>query len=199
MSALPRIILRSVLAVVAVLAMPAFAAGEWQLQPDDSSLAFVSVKNGSVAEPHSFTDLSGRVDDDGARLEVDLASVETSIPIRNERMREFLFEIADHPQAVFTTSMHARSVDELAPGQSRRIEVSGHLELHGAKQELTALVQITRAGYDRMVLSTVKPILISADAFTLGEGIAKLRDIAGLDSITPMVPVTFSLTFAREG
>lgn len=199
MSASPRIILRSVLALVAAVALPAFAAGDWQLQPDDSSLAFVSVKNGSVAETHSFTDLSGHVDDDGARLVVDLASVETSIPIRNDRMREFLFEIADHPQAVFTTSMHAQSVDELAPGQSRRIEVSGHLELHGEKQELSASVQITRAGYDRMVLSTVKPILISADAFTLGEGIAKLRDIAGLESITPMVPVTFSLTFAREG
>ena len=199
MSASPRIILRSVLAVVAAIALPAFAAGDWQLQPDDSSLAFVSVKNGSVAETHSFTDLSGHVDDEGSRLVVELASVETGIPIRDDRMREFLFEIADHPNAVFNTHMHAQSVPELTPGQSRRIEVTGSLELHGAKQELTALVQITQAGHDRMVLSTVKPILISADAFTLGEGIAKLRDIAGLDSITPMVPVTFSLTFAREG
>lgn len=199
MSASPRIILRSALALVAIIALPAFAAGDWQLQPDDSSLAFVSVKNGSVAETHSFTDFSGRVDDDGARLVVELASAETGIPIRNDRMREFLFEIADHPQALFTTSMDAQSMDELAPGQSRRIEVTGQLELHGEKQELGAAVQITRAGPERMVLSTVKPILISADAFTLGEGVAKLRDIAGLESITPMIPVTFSLTFAREG
>lgn len=194
-----RILLRSILALVAAVSLPAFAAGDWQLQPGDSSLAFVSVKNASVAETHSFTDLSGSVDDDGARLVVELASVETAIPIRNERMREFLFEIADHPRAVFTTPMHARSVDELAPGQSRRLEVTGTLGLHGEKQELTATLQVTRAGHDRMVISTVKPILISADAFALGEGVAKLREIAGLDSITPVVPVSFFLTFAREG
>jgi polyisoprenoid-binding protein YceI len=193
-----RIILRSALAFVVAIALPAFAIGNWQLQPEESSLAFVSVKNGSVAEAHSFTDLSGGVDDDGARVVVELASVETSIPIRNDRMREFLFEISDHPQAVFTTSMHAQSVDDLAPGQSRRIEVTGSLELHGEQQQLSASVQITRAGYDRMVLSTVKPILISADAFALGDGITRLKEIAGLGSITPMVPVTFSLTFARE-
>lgn len=192
-----RIIRRCVLALVAAIALPACAAGDWQLEPDASSLAFVSVKNGSVAESHAFTEFSGHVDDDGARLVVDLASVETAIPIRNERMRELLFEIADHPQAVFTTPLHAGSVTELAPGESRRMEVTGNLELHGEQQELTTTVQVTRSGPDRMVLSTVKPILLSADAFALGEGVTKLREIAGLDSITPMVPVTFSLTFAR--
>ena len=68
------------------------AVGEWKVDPTGSHLGFGSVKNDLIAENHSFKEISGTVSDEGlAQIEVTLASVETLIPIRNERMQKMLF------------------------------------------------------------------------------------------------------------
>ena len=46
-------------------------------------------------------------------------------------------------------------------------------------------------------MNTVKPIVVSADQFDLGNGVEALREIAGLANITPTVPVSFTLVFAK--
>lgn len=174
------------------------AAADWTLVPEDSSLGFVSVKNARIAEGHQFTTLRGGVGDEGAELVIDLASVDTLIPIRDERMRELLFEVARFPTATFRTAIDPASFEDLAVGESRRMDVSGELTLHGETQPLAATVLVSRTATDRVSVATTRPIVISADAFALGGGVARLREVAGLDSITPMVPVSFALSFAAD-
>lgn len=176
----------------------ATAAADWTLVPEESSLGFVSVKNARIAEGHVFTSIEGAVSDSGAELVVDLGSVDTLIPIRNERMRELLFEVASFPTATFRTGIDLDTLEDLAVGESRRMDVSGELDLHGETQPLTATLLVTRTAMDRVGVATTRPIVISADAFALGDGVARLREIAGLDSITPMVPVSFALSFAAD-
>lgn len=176
----------------------ASAGADWSLVPEDSSLGFVSVKNARIAEGHTFEALSGRVSDDGAELVIDLASVDTLIPIRNERMRELLFEVASFPTATFRTAIDLEAMEDLPVGESRRMDVSGELALHGEVQPLTVTLLVSRTAPDRVGVATIRPIVISADAFALGGGVARLREVAGLDSITPMVPVSFSLSFAAD-
>ena len=66
------------------LAVATQAVADWQLEPSPSSLSFVSIKNNVIAEAHTFTKLSGSVDQIGAaHIDIDLNSVETLIPIRN--------------------------------------------------------------------------------------------------------------------
>ncbi|MGB5200637.1 MAG: YceI family protein, partial [Sedimenticolaceae bacterium] len=87
---------------------------EWQLVPDKSHLSFVSTKKQHIAESHTFKGLQGSVDNDSVgTVAVDLASVDTKIEIRDERMRETLFETKEYPTAVFTTHvdpMRVRSI-----------------------------------------------------------------------------------------
>jgi polyisoprenoid-binding protein YceI len=178
------------------LAGPARAA--WTLVPADSAVSFVTVKNGAIAEAHRFRDFSGTVDGDAARLVIELASVDTLIPIRDERMREMLFEVADFPKATFEAPVGTAMLDDMAPGEARSVDVAGTLSIHGVTREIEATLLLTRAGEDRVLVTTTAPVIVSADALDLGDGVERLREVAGLNSITPMVPVELVLSFARE-
>ena len=82
------------------------ANAEWRLDPATSDLYFMSIKATHVGEVHSFETLSGTVDDKGkASLTVDLASVATLIPIRDQRMRDILFEVDRYPSAMVTAQI----------------------------------------------------------------------------------------------
>ena len=76
------------------------ALADWALDNERSHLTFVSIKAKDVAEIHTFKEMSGTVDTDGKiAVNLMLDSVETLIPIRNERMRELLFETAKYKEA----------------------------------------------------------------------------------------------------
>ena len=56
------------------------AHADWQLANDKSQLSFVSIKKGSVAEAHHFTQLKGQLSDQGElSINVDLTSAETEV------------------------------------------------------------------------------------------------------------------------
>jgi polyisoprenoid-binding protein YceI len=192
-----RTILRRSLAA-SLLVLCAGAGADWSLLPGDSSLGFVSVKNGRIVEGHQFTGLSGAVTAAGAELTIELATVDTLIPIRDERMRELLFAVVDFPQATFRSAIDLAVVEALAVGESLHLDVAGELDLHGRVQPLNATVLVSRGAADRVTVATTRPVVISAEAFDLGAGIERLREIAGLEAITPMVPVTFTLGFGRD-
>jgi polyisoprenoid-binding protein YceI len=176
----------------------AAGAGSWSLVPDASRVSFVSVKAGQIAEVHHFTRVSGTVAPDGtATLTIPLDSVETGIPVRNERMRQFLFQTGLHPKATLTTKIDLGPLAALAPGQQTRLPLSGNLSLHGVTAPVETTVTVTRAGGSRVVVASLDPVIVNADSFGLGAGVAELMKLAKLDSITADVPVSFQLTFAR--
>ena len=77
------------------------AEDAYQLDTLRSSLYFVSAKNSHVVETHTFTALSGAISEEGvATLRITLDSVESGIAIRNERMRNMLFETLTFSEAV---------------------------------------------------------------------------------------------------
>jgi polyisoprenoid-binding protein YceI len=174
----------------------ASGTSSWSLVPAGSRVSFVSVKAGQIAEVHHFTDLSGTVAADGtATLTIPLDSVETGIPVRNERMRQFLFQTGLHPKATLTTKIDLGPLAALAPGQQTRIPISGNLSLHGVTAPVETTVTVTRAGGSRVVVASLDPVVVNADSFGLGAGVAELMKLAKLDSITTDVPVSFQLTF----
>lgn len=173
-------------------------AGAWTLDSADSRLAFVSVKAGELAEAHRFDELSGSVSAEGmADLTINLASVNTAIDIRNERMREMLFETTRFAEASATAQLDPAAFTSLAIGETQVQPVTTTLDLHGRQEEVTTDLAVTRIGADKVGVETTAPIIVDARNFGLGEGIDALREIAGLPGITPQVPVTFSLTFTR--
>ena len=47
-------------------------------------------------------------------------------------------------------------------------------------------------------MATSEPIIVNAADFELGAGIAKLQELAGLDSISTAVPVSARLVFRQD-
>ncbi len=81
--------INSLILAMLLLAPCGMAWAEWELDNSQSAVNFVSIKNGSVGEVHSFASLVGYIGAAGnVQLTINLDSVETLIAVRNERMRE---------------------------------------------------------------------------------------------------------------
>lgn len=174
--------------------------GTWQLAADQSNVGFVSVKAGNVGEAHSFRKLSGTVEPDGTvGVAIDLASVDTGIDIRNQRMRDMLFEVANFPEARLTAKIDPNAVKALKPGERKAMTVPVTLDLHGTTNSIEAPLTVTRLAGDTVLVETAKPLIIDASAVGLEAGVGKLQEIAKLPAISTAVPVTASLVFKPEG
>ena len=182
---------------VGSMALASFSAqgASWALDEGASSVHFVTVKNAVIAETHEFLAFSGAVAADEAAVTIALGSVETLIPIRNERMREMLFEVASYPEATLRAPVAQATLEALAPGDSVEERLSGTLSLKGRTLPLEFAVRISRQGPEAVRVESLGPVLVSAEQLGLAPGVEALRAIAGLNSITPMVPVSFSLLF----
>lgn len=173
------------------------AQAHWSLENEASTLSFVTTKADNVAEVHTFDTLSGSVAPDGAvAISIELASVNTLIPIRNERMQAMLFETALFPNATIAATVDFASISAMAPGSTATMQLPFTLDLHGSSGSYTADVLVTRLE-GGVVASTLKPIIVTADAFGLVAGVEALREVAGLTRISNAVPVTFSVTFVE--
>jgi len=171
----------------------------WTLDPADSRLSYVSIKAGEIAEANRFDALAGSVAADGtATLDIDLASVNTGIDIRNERMREIFFDVAGNPKAVVTAKLDPAAFAGLAVGQSITRSLTASVAIKGVEQEIETEVLVTRVSADRVTVVPTAPVIISTDMFELTDELGELRALAQLPSITPAVPVTFTLAFTRS-
>ncbi|MDP2131242.1 MAG: YceI family protein [Erythrobacter sp.] len=173
--------------------------GAWTLDPSDSRLSYVSIKAGEIAEANRFDTLAGSVAADGtATLDIDLASVNTGIDIRNERMREIFFDVAGNPKATVTAKLDPAAFAALAVGQSITRSLTASVAIKGVEQEIETEVLVTRVSADRVTVVPTAPVIISTDMFELTDELGELRALAQLPSITPAVPVTFTLAFTRS-
>ena len=186
--------LKPLLLSVSLLSTQAFSA--WQLDNDASQLSFTSIKKNSIAENHHFGKLAAQIDDNQLSMVIELASVESLIPIRNERIQKMLFNVAQFPKAVIQADL-VPYLGSLKLGHQVLKSVPVTLNLHGQKQQLMldlAVVQTAR----QLIVSPTKAVLVNAADYKLEQGIEALRKIAGLDSIAKSVPVTFNLVFNQQ-
>lgn len=185
--------------VSALLAsLPLSALGDWKLVPSESDIAFATIKNSAVVESHTFERFSGEVTLSGAaNIRVDLASVETRIPIRNERMGTLLFNIDQFPSLDISSKLDTKSLANMEEGASTHLEVPATISLHGTEANILLPLVVTRLSSKRFQVVTTKPVIAYASQFGLTKGVEALRLIAQLTTITPAVPVTFSLIFEQ--
>ncbi|GAB4470851.1 MAG: hypothetical protein OHK0018_00370 [Erythrobacter tepidarius] len=174
-------------------------SGAWTLDPAGSRLSYVSIKAGEIAEANRFDTLSGSVSADGtASLDIDLASVNTGADIRNERMREIFFQVAENPKASVTAKLDPAAFAGLAVGQTLNRPLKATVTIKGASSDIETDVLVTRVADDRVTVVPTAPVIITTDMFGLTDELGELRTLAQLPSITPAVPVTFALAFTRS-
>ena len=173
----------------------AAASAQWTLNNEASTLSFVTVKADHVAEVHTFDELSGAIQEDGQVLiEIALASVNTLVPIRNERMQSMLFETDLFPRGSITAQINTDQLANMALGSSETMGVDFSLELHNQTQTYNATVLVSRQE-NGLMATTLKPIVVNAGSFDLVSGVESLREVAGLPSISRAVPVSFTVVF----
>lgn len=181
------------------LAFANSAFAGWKLDEQASKLNFLSTKKAQIIEQHSFKKVAGKVAANGqVNLQIDLASVETNIPIRNERMQKYLFETDKFANATISAKVDSGVLAALAVGELKTLELAAELDLHGNKQKLTVPVTVVKGNQGQLYVNSVGSVVINAADFALVEGINKLQELAGLPSITYAVPVSFNLVFSAE-
>jgi polyisoprenoid-binding protein YceI len=162
-------------------------------------LNFISTKKTHVSEIHQFRELTGTVNADGqVTVSINLASVDTSIEVRNERMKLYLFDTANFTSANLTTQVDPTLFDTLQVGDTSVLTLDSVLDLHGKAVPLTLDVIVTRLSSEKLSVVSLKPVLVKASEFDLVAGIDKLQELAGLPSISHTVPVSFYLNFKYQ-
>ncbi|WP_105199320.1 MULTISPECIES: YceI family protein [unclassified Pseudoalteromonas] len=186
-------ITRTLLVTTALFA-GAQAHADWQVANDQSRVNFVSVKNNQIAENHYFKQISGVLSDAGQfNLTIDLASVETQIPIRNERMQKMLFNTVEFPALTLQADVKAL-LAELKQQGSAQANLDATVSLHGKTQTVNIDLLASLDKNNNIQVSSMAPVLVKPADFALTSGIDELQKVAGLKSITRAVPVSFVLT-----
>tara|TARA_R110000737_G_scaffold186441_2_gene209368 strand:- start:553 stop:1143 length:591 start_codon:yes stop_codon:yes gene_type:complete len=182
------------LLTVTIISFPALAA--WKLDNNSSLLSFMSIKKSAIAENHHFSRLAGNINETAqVDVSVDLASVITNIAIRDERMKKFVFETSKYNSAKFSAQLDKAMFEALKVGKVEKLNVIGTIDFHGHQQKMNVDVSVIKLTDSKILVNTIKPFFIRADAFDVVAGINKLKELASLSSIDYVVPVSFSVTF----
>ena len=180
--------------LVSVLISPALLAN-LTLNKDVSQVNFITLKNEHIAETHSFDDFTGSISSEGKlRIDINLVSVNTLIPIRNERIQKMLFDVSNFAVATFVADIN-ESLLSLPVGTTQNVNVSGQLTIKAKTVPMTFLVSVTSLEHGQVNATTIKPTIIIASQFGLDNGINALQEIAKLKSISKSIPLTFNVTF----
>ena len=165
---------------------------DWEVA-NGSQIQFVSIKNNAIGEVSHFETLSGTVTEAGeVEVRVALDSVETDIGIRNERMKKLLFEVGLYPEAVITAQLDPAVMVAAASGTGDSVTAMLQIDLHGQVVSKRAALKIA-ATDNGVSVTTVQPILLNASEFELEGGVAALQNVAGLNAISRVIPVTVAL------
>lgn len=168
----------------------------WYLDNESSRLSFISTKIGNFSEVHRFLTLHGKINNAGlAQLRVELDSVSTGVPLRDERLRTLLFDTAAFAEAEVTAQLDLRPITDLAPGAQLELRLPLTVKLHGHEHSYDTELLATRLDDQRFQVVTLAPLVLQAEDFGLAAGLESLRQVAGLSAISLSVPVGAVLIF----
>jgi polyisoprenoid-binding protein YceI len=172
----------------------------WAIDPAQSSLTFVTTKAGQpgvmgIIETQTFKRFSGGLDKSGRiSLVIDLASVDTGVEIRDERLRTMLWNVKATPQALFTAQLPANMTTVSSSAAMQSIDLAGQLQMAGQTKPVTSSLRVSKTAQGQLLVTTRQPILINSNDFGLKAGVEALREIMGLGFLAASAPVTFTLT-----
>lgn len=177
-----------------ILGCTSWVQADWAtLDPDNSTVSFVSIKLNEISEVHFFESIAGSISDTReVVIEIEAASINTGIEIRDERMQELLFSVVDYPKITIRAAI---DVDALPSGLSR-INFPATVRLKGVDLPITVDAFVS-LGDSTVTVSSAMPVIVSNTEAGLSAAVAKLSELAGGIAIGGSVPVSFFLSFDR--
>lgn len=170
----------------------------WQLDSERSSLYATSIKRGDVAETHEFKRFSGTISSKGAaQITIDIASLDTGIDIRNQRVFDELLLVKQFPNATFKAQVDLTVLKSLAQDKPLVMDLAGDLTLNEMTAPVNMTVVLATLGNERFSVTLQSLYILNARAFGLTSGVLKLQRLARLPSIDFVVPISFYLEFNK--
>jgi len=187
----------SVIFLTLLFCLPVFAS-DWQLNRERSAITYLSSKQATLDtamlfESNLFGEFSGSIDGSKVQLFIELDSLDTRVPIRDERVAEHVFLSKQYPQAVV-----AAEIADLAELDYVRRAVAATLTMRGQTHPLQADVIIERSDPNTLRIQTATPVLVDANAYGMFDGFATLKELVGLMQIPMTIPVSLNLVFESE-
>ena len=186
----------------------AVAPGESAVDVAKSSVSLSVIKDRDMTSPVVATLRlrDGAISLDGtppsARLSVDLDSFDSSIPLRNERVRGIFFEtsaIGWETADVTLPSILADVVQALRVKKLvTHVVLEATLKVHGRTAPLSLLVDAGYTDDGRIWVKTASPAQVKISDLGLTSNLHRLSAICMHDSIDDVVNVTASFEFAAH-
>jgi polyisoprenoid-binding protein YceI len=180
------------------------AAKNWQVDNTQSSVNFVTTKAGQagvggIGEVQTFKRFSGSLDANGKiDFAIDLASVDTGVEIRDERLRTMLWNVKATPTASFSAKLGAEALKSLDGAVTRDMDVEGTLTMAGQTKPVAAKLRVARLGGNAMMVTTRTPIVVNANDYGLKAGVEAMREVMNLNFLASTAPVSFALVLNEK-
>ena len=192
-------LLSSACALLLTLGVSLSAQANWYLDGASSRLSFITTQNANIADVHRFLVLHGKVDRKGlAQLRIEMDSVNSSVPLRDERMRDVLFDFKHFPEAQISAQIDLQPINDLASGAQLELRLPVTVSLRGKQHTYQAELLATRLDERRFQVVTLEPLMLQAEDFGLQPELETLRKLAGLSAISFSVPVNAVLIFTAR-
>lgn len=100
-----------------------------------------------------------------ARFEVDLATLDTGIGLRDTHMRDRYLHTGKYPKAVFVLNKVLKSsASQLKPNQTVRLLAEGSFELHGVERKIQVPIEVTYLPESKSTMSKLPGNLLRIKA-----------------------------------
>lgn len=184
--------------VTAILTLPfqVLAAGHYKVDAKISTVSFATIKKQYIVEPAVVTGVSGSLDEQGnLKVTIPLKNLDTGVSIRNDRLNELFFQIANNP----SVEVMAKVPAEIMKGDMvvTQATIPASVMLYGKTQNLDFMLNIVRAG-DVISVSSVKPVIVDGISFGIPkESLAAVSKTVGDIAISSTVGVSVSLVLKK--
>ncbi|MCX4029749.1 YceI family protein [Endozoicomonas sp. SM1973] len=186
--------------LVASTALPVQAA--WQVQSEHSKVNFVTEKiftNGkSVKETQLISGVSGQVNDQKqAEIKIDLATIDTKIPIRNDRIKQWVLDTTNYRYATVKADLSGIDEQKLTVGAVKQMEVDGKLTIRETTLPIKLFVKVIKSSATDYLVESYQDTSINISQYGGEAGVQQMTKVMGLKSITSVVPVKWALTLKQ--
>ena len=112
-------------------------------------------------------------------------------------MQKILFEADVFPKISLSASVPEQLLSLNQKAAPTKHSLTGTLTVRDRSTDVATDVLIIQSN-QQIVVTSLAPVLLNAASLGLDTGIEKLREIAGLPSISQAVPVTFTFVFNAQ-
>jgi polyisoprenoid-binding protein YceI len=142
--------MRTIAVVLALAALPLFAEPRtYTVTSDGKNVAGFLVDDAFETIDGTSTKLTGTIIADPANpagssveIDVDLASIDTGIALRDSDIRDKYTQPGKYPQATFKSVSVSSPAGAIAPNQPIDVTVTGDFSLHGVTKRITVPVRV---------------------------------------------------------